>query len=219
MKHFRLDMSDARRRTRRNPKREREDAAELGFYTYGVLEIVPLKDIIHTEVWQPGRYERATEAVLNDIPLPAIQVDKQGSKFSIADGIHRYNASRDAGMTHIPVIYSVLVEAPELYKPPEPEKRPLEPGAWVKLRNPGQHRAAPWAKVEERLTFRIQKEVRRYVYSLIGIVRGEPDFLGDFVDTDFDPIDHPPPGAEAIVGRWFTARSRVASRFLGVPTR
>jgi hypothetical protein len=213
VKHYRVDMADVKRRTRRDRDSEREEAAEYGFYTYNVFEIVPIKDIVHTEVWRPERYERVTEAIAKNIPLPAIQVDKQGSKYSIADGIHRYNASRDAGMTHIPVVYGVVVEAPELFKPPEAEKPALTAGAWVKLHDPRKWGAtSPWARVDEVLGTRMQKGVKRHLYGLVGIVNDEPDFLGDILDSEIEAAD-PPAQAETIIKRWMTAR-RVAARFL-----
>ncbi len=219
-KHYRLNTSDARQRTRRDAKREHEEAAEFGFYTYNVLAYIPLRDIIHAEVWRPERIERVTQAIKDDIPLPAIQVDKDGSKYTIGDGIHRYNGSLQAGMTHIPAIYSVLVEAPELYKPPEPEKPALSVGAWVELHDPKHWGAdSPWARVDEVLGTRMHKGVKRHLYSLIGIVKGEADFLGDCLDSEFEAHKPPPSADEEIIKRWVMACQRVASAFLGVPTR
>lgn len=217
MRHYRVDMSDVRRRTHRDAEREREEAEDMGFYTYNVFEIIPLSSIVHTDVWRLERYERVTEAIRKNIALPAIQVDKQGPRFTIGDGIHRYNASRDAGMTHIPAIYAVVVEAPELYKQPEQEKPALTAGAWVKLRDPRKLGAtSPWARVDEVLGDRVVKGVKRHLYALVGIVDEEPEFIGDILDSEFEAFDAPSAQAEGVLKRWMTASPRrVARRFIG----
>lgn len=214
-KHYRVNMSDVKRWTARDPEGEREEAAEYGFYSYNVFEVVPIKDIVHNDVWRPERYDRITEGIRKGDALPPIRVDKKGTRYEIADGIHRYNASRDAGMTHIPVIYSVVVEAPELFRVPESEKPVLEVGAWVKLYDPAKFQAdAPWAKVDEVLGSRMHKGVRRHRYGLVGIENGEANFLGDVEDTEFDVAKRPPAEVTEILGRWMMACRRVASRFL-----
>ena len=192
--HYKLDPRAVRNATRRDPKREAEDSRNFGWYTYQKLSIVPLSRIEKTPVWHPGRIAKIREAIQKGIPLPPIVADPDRSgTYRITDGIHRTNASREAGFTHIPVIETVTVETPDLYVAPEPEKPVLRPGAWVRLRDPrGEGASSPWAVVLEYVGPRDWMGARRHRYALLGYRRGEPDLLGDFLDIRFDPSKAPP---------------------------
>ena len=193
-KHYKLDRSDARRRTRRDKETEEEEARDWGFYSYRKLSIVPLSKIVAQKVWHPRRIAKIREALEKGIALPAITADPDRSgRYQITDGIHRYNASVEAGFTHIPVIETVNVDVPHLKVAPPPEKPKLRVGDWVSLLDPKEQLASsPWARVVEVLRDRDWKGVRRHVYALVGFQHGEPDYLGDIMDDQFDAASRPP---------------------------
>lgn len=161
-KHYRLDRADVRRWTQRDPEREEEDARDSGEYAYHQLVIVPIADVRPVSVWHGGRIERIREALRNGTPLPAIHATKaKDGKWDISDGIHRYNASVEAGFTHIPVIDTVVVKTPELRQEPEPERPVLPRGTWVVLRKTD-HDESKWAMVDEYLNQRWWKGTHRH---------------------------------------------------------
>ena len=66
-------------------------------------------------MWNMDRIESIREAIREGRALPAIQVSlHKDGLYHISDGIHRYNASLEAGFTHVPAIVSVMVDTPEM---------------------------------------------------------------------------------------------------------
>ena len=96
------------------------------------------------------------------------------------------------GFTHIPVLETVTVDAPEMYVPPMPEKPVLRPGTYVKLTGKPHRATSLWARVVEYLgPYRGRGDVTRHVYALDGIVNGRVDFGADWHDDKFD-VGRPP---------------------------
>jgi len=168
-----------------DPETQRDEARELGVYTKARLLLVPIRLIIPKPVWNPGRYEEVRRHIERGTPLDPLDVVDKGGKFDIVDGIHRYNASKDLGFTHVPVLVEESVPAPELYEPPEPEKRRLRLGAWVKLREPSWGFLYGW--VGEHLGSMRHKGVRRHRYGLNLINESVSQDVADFADDEFDP--------------------------------
>lgn len=191
-KNYRYD----RRRLKNlnDPEGQREEAREYGVYTKTEIKLIPIKDIQLPPVWGPEKYEQAKKLIEAGKPLDPINVSRSGSKWLIQDGIHRTHASKDLGFTHVPAFVQTEVSAPELYDPPEPEKKKLSKGKWVKLRKPN-YRGFSYGWVTEYLTRMIRKDVPRHRYALKFINEaGQLDF-GDYSDDEFDPV-RPPPALE-----------------------
>jgi len=190
--HYKVDPSAVREGERRDRDAERETAERHGFYQYQRFVLVPVDQIAHQPVWNPGRIESILDAIDRGTPLPPIRADKDRGKYDITDGIHRYNASLQRGYTHIPVLETVTVDAPEMYVPPMLEKPVLRPGTYVKLTEKPYRATSLWARVVEYLgPYRGRGDVTRHVYALDGIVRGRVDFVGDWHDDKFD-VGRPP---------------------------
>lgn len=216
MSCYKLDKGSAARETLRDKVEELSSAREYGFYIYHVLKLIPLTDIHPEAVWNDSRIESIREGIQAGVPLPAIHVSlNKDHKYHISDGIHRYNASKEAGFTHIPAIVSVYVDTPDLKVMPEPEKPRLPIGAWVVLRDPDRG-VEPWAMVEEQLPSRTWNGGKRHVYGLVGVRRGKGDFIGDTWDDKFDPATTTPPMAiqKEVKGWYGWPAHRVASRYL-----
>lgn len=214
--HYNLDFKAVRDGVRRDRQAEKETAERHGFYQYKQFVLVPVGQIAHRPVWHPGRIKGILEAIDRGKPLPPINADKDGGKYHISDGIHRYNASVQRGFTHIPVLETVTVDAPEMYVPPEPEKPILKPGTYVKLTEKPYQATSLWARVEEYLGPYRRDGVNRHVYALDGISDGQVGFVGDWHDDKFD-VGRPPrdvleafAAEDAAMGK--KAR-RVASRY------
>lgn len=215
---YKLDRADAQRWTQRDKESDARSAREYGFYGYHVLKVLPLRDIHSEAVWNTGRIESIREAIREGKALPAIQVSQhKDGKYHISDGIHRYNASLEAGFTHVPAIVSVMVDTPEMKEAPEPEKPKLQVGDWVILREPVRGESE-WARVEEVLPSKTWQGVRRHFYGLVGVRHGEGDFIGDHRDDQFDPAPSPPSSTmqEAVMGwyGWSKTSLRVAHQHL-----
>ena len=192
--HYKLDRSAVRKGEQRDRDAERETAERHGFYQYKRFVLVPIGQIEHQPVWHPGRIESILDAIDRGKPLPPIRADKDRGKYAITDGIHRYNASLQRGFTHIPVLETVTVDAPEMYVPPMPEKPVLRPGTYVKLTEKPYRATSLWARVVEYLgPYRGRGDVTRHVYALDGIVNGHVDFVGDWHDDKFDSEGGRPP--------------------------
>jgi hypothetical protein len=193
MSHFKYDKALVRRTTRRDLERELQDARRDGFYSYTTFQLVPIHTIVPEAVWNPPRIERIREALANKTPLPPIYGHfDQAGRFHISDGIHRYNASLEAGFTHVPALVSVTVEAPEMKEPELPERPKQQVGAAVLLREPKKLGAeSPWAIIEQVLYKGQHRGVTRHHYALVGIRQGVAEFIGDYRD---DQLDIPPEG-------------------------
>lgn len=187
MTHFKYDKALVRRSTRRDPERELQDAKRDGFYSYTEFHLVPIHTIVPEAVWNPGRIERIREAIANGTPpLPPIHghFDK-AHRFHISDGIHRYNASLEAGFTHVPALATVHVETPQEQEPELPERPKLNVGDFVLLRDPPRQ-TSPWAVVEQVLYSSTHRGVRRHHYALVGLRQNQADFIGDHRDDQLD---------------------------------
>lgn len=179
-----------------DPEVRKESMAQDGGYSEWRIEIVPIRDIQVPPVWNPGRYEEALKYLQSGQAIDPIRAEKKGSKWEISDGIHRTNASRDLGWTHIPVLTSKWVETPKAFVPEEPEKPRLPVGAWIKLREP--YGANEYGWVYEQLGSTNFRGVRRWKYGL-ALVHPESDWpdQGDFNDNEFD-VTRPPPWGPAV---------------------
>ena len=188
-KNYRYD----RRRLKllNDPESQKDEAREYGVYTTTEIKLIPIKDIQLPPVWGPEKYEQAKKLIEAGKPLDPINVSRSGSKWLISDGIHRTHASKDLGYTHVPAFVQTEVPAPELYEAPEPEKRKLPVGAWVKLHEPN-YRGFSYGWVTEHLTQMVRKGVTRHRYALKFINEaGRRDF-GDYNDDEFDSVKPPP---------------------------
>lgn len=183
--HYHYNRSDVSRKTRRDRTRETEEAKTLGFYTYTVFKLIPIDKIIPQAVWREAKAEQVRKDMDRGKALNPIEVSEHGGRYAISDGIHRYNVSKERNFTHVPAYLTVSVEAPELYEKPEPEKKVLPVGTYVKLREPID--GFSWAIIDEHLGPRIWKGVRRQVYGLFGATASKSDFIGDIMDDKFDP--------------------------------
>ena len=68
--------------------------------------MVPISDIKVPAAWHPGRLTNAASGVETRAAMPPVQLSEQPGmmKLHISDGIHRTNASMQAGLTEIPAI-------------------------------------------------------------------------------------------------------------------
>ena len=174
-----------------DPAAQREEAKHRGGYSKYEIRLLPIKDIRLPKVWNPGRYERAKALIEAGKPLDPIDAVFSNGKWEISDGIHRTNASKALGFTHVPAFVSTWVATPEMYEPPPEEMPRLPVGAWVKMLKPFDGKLYGW--VEEYLNPRQLNGVKRHWYGLsLMDESGDWDF-GDFGDHEFEPIDHPPP--------------------------
>jgi len=195
---------DTRRlRQRNNPESQAESAREYGGYSKYEIKIIPIKSIKVPEVWNPPRFEKALELMKKGQPLDPIDVNKEGSKWGIGDGIHRTNASIALGYTHIPAFFSTWVDTPDLYEQPPEEKPELPLGSWVRLNKPLDSKTYGW--VDEKLSSRNLKGVKRHWYGL-SLVDHSGDWDGaDLGDHQFEPVE-PPPWGPGVKARFDAAR-------------
>lgn len=187
-----------RRRMRmlNDPEGQKLEAQEYGVYTKTEIKLIPIKDIELPPVWGPEKYEQAKKLIESGRPLDPVNLDRVGSRWRIRDGIHRTHASKDLGYTHVPAFIETEVEAPELYQPPEPEKKKLRVGTWVKMRETT-HYGFNYGWVTQYLSSVPRKGVTRHRYALKFInEKGVTDF-GDYSDDEFDPVRPPPALARA----------------------
>ncbi len=178
-----------------DPAARKESMATYGGYDDWRIEIVPIKDIRVPVVWNPKRYDEALKYLQSGRPIDPIRAHKEGGKWEIEDGIHRTNASRDLGYTHMPVLTSTWVETPEALVLEEPEKPQLPVGSWVKLREPFDSRQYGW--VSERIGYFTTQNVKRWKYGL-ALVDPSSDWpdQADFSDKELDPTTPPTWGKE-----------------------
>jgi len=223
MRHFRYDRGLVRRKTQRDPEREAKDARQDGFYSYTEFRLVPIQDIVPEAVWHPSRIKHIREGIAEKAALPPIELSQDAAgKYHISDGIHRYNASLEAGYTHVPAFVSVLVEVPEAQEAELPERPKQRVGDAVLLREPKASGAdSPWAIIEQVLYESRHRGVKRHHYALVGLRKGEAEFIGDHRDDQLDiPKGSPPEGLLKLFQEydmWPTGVSpiRVARRYLG----
>lgn len=215
MRHYKVDRSKIPQRDRRA---EAESSREMGWFQMPVYEVVPISSIIPERVWKDIKLQKNLAAMQAGRPLAPITVAQKGRKFSITDGIHRYNASLEMGYTHIPIVKYVTVETPELYEAPDAEKPILKPRTFVKLKDPAKWQAvSPWAMVQSYIGPATWKGAKRHKYELIGFDQwsdGEADFLGDIMDEFFDPGR--PPREEADALREYADMMRVARKVASI---
>jgi hypothetical protein len=195
---YKVDQQKVRDATRRDRAAEREHAADLGWYTFNEFRMVPIDDIEHRDAWNPGRLPPIREAFDRGIPLPPVRLDQLPSgTYSIGDGIHRYTVSRERGMTHVPAIVAVVVDAPELLTG-FPASAELPVRTFVKLAD------GRWGALARHLRETTYRGARRHVYEVVGVERGadEADYLGDFGDWDFTIARPPETIVDLIEGWW-----------------
>jgi len=189
--HYKVDFRKLREMN--SPAFRQEQMRMEGGYNKWRVELVPIRDIRVPKVWNPGRFDQAKKLIDKGTPLDPIRATKVGGKWEIDDGIHRTNVSIAKGYTHVPVLVPEWVATPEAYEAPEPEKKQLTKGTWIKLREPFDGRSVGW--VDEQLGSNQPRGVRRWRYGLALIGPGEdwPD-TGDFSDDELD-VRSPPPWA------------------------
>jgi hypothetical protein len=204
VKHYPIDRGAVRRQLQdlNDPKTQQSTREQHGGYEVFRLEMVPIRDINLPPTWNPDRERRLVEAFRDGKPLPPVRLSREGSRWNVTDGIHRTNLSKLQGFTHVPAIVGEWVETPEAFTQPEQEKPRLPLGAWVKLREPDMGRSYGW--VDERLPFRREKGVPRWIYNIALVKPGDAsaDFV-DVMDTEFDPVEPPSwgPDVKALVGK------------------
>jgi hypothetical protein len=207
-KHYKLDRSDASRRAYRDAERELEEAKAYGFITWKELHIVPLREIEPQKVWNPPRIERIREGIERGVALPAVSLARNEGgryKYSISDGIHRYNASVEAGFTHIPAMITFSKETPELLEEP----KVFQEGTYVRFKKPIDG-------------FEVGYLVENIFGDVFVTVAGNAtgaEWIGDIPASSFEAeIDPPRQVKEQIQGHWFmqktSSQNRVASTAL-----
>jgi len=202
--NFKYDTSVARQRSRRDKKREQEQARQRGFYGYQEFDIVPLRDIKPEKVWD----ERKLNAVLRDIeqgkPLAPIELSPVGNRLEITDGIHRYNASKNLGFTHIPALISHYVEAPELKEELQPNT--FKVGDFVEFTEPIE--GFRHGYLLEALGGLPGHEL----FSVVGGNRNKADWIGDIPRSKFDRTIRPASALkETLLNHWYVKDSRTGS--------
>lgn len=77
-----------------------------GEWAYHRLETVPIANIEVPAAWHEKRLTSAAAGVETKAAMPPVQLSEQPgkAKLQISDGIHRTNASRQAGLTEVPAI-------------------------------------------------------------------------------------------------------------------
>lgn len=79
---------------------------QTGEWTYHQLEMVPISDIKVPAAWHEKRLTSAVSGVKTKAAMPPVQLSEQPgeTKLHVSDGIHRTNASLQAGFTEVPAI-------------------------------------------------------------------------------------------------------------------
>lgn len=91
-----------------------EEAARAAGQAHGrfTLAEVPLDDVDIPLVWQESKSRPIREALASDKALPPVRLTVgDDGRLTVEDGIHRLNAARQAGHTHIPAIVDEFVPA------------------------------------------------------------------------------------------------------------
>lgn len=69
------------------------------------LRNIPISEVNVPPVWQAAKLPPILEGLSKGKPLPAIRAERGADgRWEISDGIHRANASKSRGLTHIPAI-------------------------------------------------------------------------------------------------------------------
>ena len=110
-RHYKVDTSRVRRRTERDPEVEKQTVDDYGFYQFWTYEIRPIRDIEDVKPWSQAKLDAVVRDIEGGKALKPIEVydPERGSKLLINDGIHRLNASKLLGFTHIPVLRRTTV--------------------------------------------------------------------------------------------------------------
>jgi len=204
--HYKLDRSDASRRAYRDAERELEEAKAYGFITWKELHIVPLREIEPQKVWNPPRIERIREGIERGVALPAVSLARNEGgryKYSISDGIHRYNASVEAGFTHIPAMITFSKETPELLEEP----KVFQEGTYVRFKRP----------IDGFEVGYLVENIFGDVFVTVAGNATDAEWIGDIPASSFEEeIDPPRQIKEKIQGHWFMQKtsSRIASTYL-----
>lgn len=51
------------------------------------------------------RLEKAREELASGAPIAPIALFRHGGEYLLADGMHRYTAAKEAGLTHLPCVF------------------------------------------------------------------------------------------------------------------
>jgi len=189
-RHYKVDRSAVAAATRRDPEREAETSKLQGFYTYNEYVLVPLRQIKPEKVWKPRRLEAIQRAMAQGKALPPIRLAKGGRGYVIEDGIHRYNASVEAGMTHIPALVSRLVETPHLKQ----DLSIFAPGQYVRFREP----VEGW-----EIGYLVERAGRDLYVVVAGDAR-DADWVGDLHASSFEAVVRPPAAVKnQIQSHWY----------------
>ena len=207
--HYKLDRSDASRRAYRDAEEELESSKAHGFYSWKELRIVPLRDIEPQKVWKPSRIERIREGLEKGAALPAVSLARNESgrhPYSISDGIHRYNASVEAGFTHIPAMVTFSKETPELKEEP----KVFQEGTYVRFKKKQEGR---WE------VGYLAKHLFGTVFDTVaGDLKGA-DWLGDLSSNYFaEEVDPPRKIKENIMSHWYFDKTST-SKSAGIPKK
>lgn len=205
---YKYDRADAQRRSQRDPERENASARAYGILTWKEFHLIPLSDIQPQKVWNLSRIEKIREGIRRGVALPAIsltQTERGRYKYEITDGIHRYNASIEAGYTHVPAIVEYVKETPELKEAP----KTFREGTYVRFWEPFDGRWE-YAYLAERVFGQV-------FVTLAGDEEGS-DWLGDLSSDYFShEVDPPPRVKSQIQGHWYmqkTSRIKRADTYL-----
>jgi ParB-like chromosome segregation protein Spo0J len=208
-RHYKLDKSDAARKTKRDPKRELAEAQEYGWYSWRELHIVPLSEIEPQKVWKPSRIERLREGLADNVALPAVKLARQDGryKYAITDGIHRYNASLEAGFSHIPAIVTVTEDVPHM----KTEKKVFYAGQFVTFKD----------KLNGRWEYGyLVENLYNDVFVTMVADDTEADWAGDLGSHYFDRVVTPPRHIkDLIMGHWFLNRKSSDRTAKNVPKK
>jgi hypothetical protein len=110
MNSYRVNFPEVKRKLAElnNPEVQAEELRENGRYVRYFFRLLPINQIRVPSVWSPSKLPSIQKAILEGRPLPPIRAYLEGSKYEIEDGIHRVNASIEAGFTLVPAIVSEL---------------------------------------------------------------------------------------------------------------
>lgn len=208
-RHYKLDTSDAARKTKRDPKQELAEAQEYGWYSWRELRLVPLSEIEPQKVWKPSRIEKIREGLASNVALPAVKLARQDGryKYAITDGIHRYNASLEAGFSHIPAIVTVTEDVPHM----KTEKKVFYAGQFVTFKD----------KLNGRWEYGyLVENLYNDVFVTMVADDTEADWAGDLGSHYFDRVVSPPRHIkDLIMGHWFLNRKSSDRTAKNVPKK
>lgn len=183
VQHFNYDETLVSRLERRDPEIEKEQVERLGSYSYREFKLVPIENIIHKDVWKPSRLASIEKAIDTGKKLPPIDLSPSRyspGKYEINDGIHRYNASIDAGYSTVPAMITHWVDVESSGANDKEKQEPtLAAKDWVKLKEP----------IEGFKLAMVLKPIGSKLYSLLGADKDGADWIGDIHVSLFTPIE------------------------------